>query len=135
MKTMKTITSFVELAIVLAIAYGLDRWEKVVRTEARKNFDGIPIIWFTSVANLILASSLLALAWLLCFQASKNGWVSLAFVIFGLLATFAFAISYLIQADLVVQRLPGFLLPNSRVVYVSSFVTAIGIARLILSKE
>ena len=121
--------------MAFAIAYGLDRWEVVVRRQARENFEFASTLWFASAANLILASSLLALAWLLCFQVSKNQWVSLALVIIGLLATFAVAISFTIQSNSIVQRIPVLLFPDSRVADVSSFVAVIGIARFILFKN
>jgi len=127
------IISFVGLAITFAVAYGLDRWSEILRRQASANFAWAPYYWFLSISNLILAGLILALAWFVCFRANKTRMVSIIYLIVGLLATFAFVIEFTVSP--ITQLItPGYLLPNSRVVYVSAFAAAIGVAGLVLSQ-
>lgn len=133
---MNAIVSLLGLAIVFAMAYGFDRWSDLLRRQAFANFTWISYYWFLSISNLIFPCLLLVLAWFVCFRANKTRVIPVIFLIVGLLVTFAFVIVYSIVAassGLITTAifLPS---PDSRVVYVSAFAAAIGIAGLVFSK-
>lgn len=130
---MNTIISLLGLFAAFVMAYGFDRWSALLTRQARANFTWGSYYWFLSISDLIFAGLILVLAWFVCFRANKTRIVPIIYLVVGLLATFAFAIEYTVSPNFQMIT-PGFLLPTSRVVYVSAFAAAIGIAGLALSK-
>jgi len=125
--------SFIGLFVAFAKAYGFDTGSRLLREQAAENFAWGFYYWFFSISNFIFAGLILILAWFVCFRANKTRIVPTIYLIVGLFATFAFAIEHTVSP--ITQSItPGFLLPNSRVVYVSAFAAAIGVAGLVLSK-
>ena len=131
-KLTNAIISLLGLAVAFAMAYGFDRWSNLLRRQASANFDWAAYYWFLSISNLFFACLMLILAWFVCFRA-KTRLVSILYLVFGLLGTFAFVIEFSISSTFQMIT-PGFLLPSSRVVDVSAFAVAIGFAGFILSK-
>jgi hypothetical protein len=128
-----TIISLIGLVTAFAMAYGFDKWSELLMRQARVNFTWESYYWFLSISNLVFAGLILVLAWFVCFHANKTRIVPIIYLIVGLLATFAFVIEFTVSP--ISQMItPGFLLPSSRVVDVSAFATAIGVAGFILSK-
>ena len=56
-----TAISIMGLVAVFAVVYELDRWVRLVLRQARENFNISPYFWFLSIANLVLAASILFL--------------------------------------------------------------------------
>jgi hypothetical protein len=133
---MNTIISLAGLAAAFVLAYGFDQWSEILRRQAFANFTWLSYYWFLSISNLIFPVLMFVLAWFVCFRANKTRVIPVIFLIVGLLVTFVFAIVHSIVAISSGSITTGILLPspNSRVVYVSAFAAAIGIAGLVLSK-
>jgi hypothetical protein len=128
------VVSLLGLAVTFALAYGFDKWAILLRRQARETFSSEFYYWFPSISTLLFACLMLALAWFVWFRAIKTRVVSMLYLVIGLLGTFAFPIEFSIHSSPSGLILTGFVLPNSRAVYVSAFTAAIGIAGLVLSK-
>ncbi|MCK7522546.1 MAG: hypothetical protein MZV64_35120 [Ignavibacteriales bacterium] len=133
---MDAIISLLGLAATFAIAYGFDRWSELLRRQASATFAPTSYYWFFSISNLIFAGLMLVLAWFVCFRANKTRVIPVIFMIVGLFATFVFAVDVSILApDSHYMITPFPLMPNTRVAHVAAFITVIGFAGLLLSKN
>lgn len=84
--------------------------------------------------NLILATCILALAWLVCIRSPRNGWVAALFLMVGLFLLLSPTLSILL-APVIRWPLPfGFPLPGSRLFHAAAFVAVIGIANLVVRR-
>jgi len=127
---MPKIVSFAGLVATFFVAYVCDRWVELLRIEATQNFAIASYLWIAGIANLLLAIALLLLSWHVIFRTSKSTLVSSVFVLVGLALTFASAIDMSVASTLPPLGIVEFLMPNSHLFYVASFVAVIGIAGL-----
>jgi hypothetical protein len=128
---MTNIISLVGLVIVCILAYGFDRWIVALQQTATRPSSIASILWLSSIANLILAGTLLLLAWFVNFRTAKSKWISVTFLIIGLLVTFASALIFTAFSTFPPLGVAEFLMPTSRVVFVMAFIALIGITGLI----
>jgi hypothetical protein len=129
---MKPAISLAGLTAVLLMAYGFERWSLLLRQRGADTLTLTPFLWLASIANLLLAVALLLLAWFVTNRANRSRFVSLIFIVVGLLITFATAITFSATSRLLPLGIMEYLTPNSRVVYAAAIIAATGIAGLIL---
>jgi hypothetical protein len=132
---MSKIVSFAGLAATFIVAYACDRWGEFLRVEASRTFAMAPYLWLSGAANLLLALALFLLLWYVIFRATKSTLVSALFVLIGLGLTFAAAVGMSLASPFPPFGIVEFSTPGSHVLYVSAFVTVIGIAGFILPKR
>jgi len=132
---MANIISLAGLVLVCFLAYGFDRWIVALQQTATSSLAIASSLWLSSTANLILTGALLLLAWFINFRANKSKWISVTFLIIGLLVTFASALIFTAFSTLPPLGVVEFLMPTSRVVFVTAFITVIGLAGLIPRKS
>jgi hypothetical protein len=121
--------SLLGMLLTFLLAYGLDRWTLALQQTVVQTYVVAPYLWISSAANLLLAGVLLLLGWYLAVRAPKNLWVSLAFIIIGLLFTFSTAIIYGVTSELPPASLSAYLTP--RVLISGAFIAAAGIAAMV----
>lgn len=133
---MNAVVSLLGLAVIFAVAYGIDYWSVILRRQVSANFVWSSYYWFLSLSNLIIAGLLFVLAWFVCYRTDKRWLISLTFLIIGLFGTFVFAVEYsTLSSSRTFMVTPFFLAPNWRTNYVAAFSIVIGFARLLISKN
>ena len=132
---MSKLISFAGLAATFMIAYACDRWIDALRLEVTRTFAVASFLWSASVANLILAITLLLLTWYVIFKADKSTLVSSVFLLIGLVITFAAAIGMSVASTLPPLGIAELLTPGSHMLYVAPFVAVIGIAGFVLPRR
>jgi hypothetical protein len=84
---MSRIISVLEMVLMLGFAWGLDYWVNLLRKGALADLNFIPMMWGIAAANLLIAVIWVYLAWLILRRNAGSRWVSLAFLLVGLLFT------------------------------------------------
>jgi hypothetical protein len=84
---MKQALSLLGLVGTLALAFGFDRWLDYLRIDAARTFDVTPNLWAGSLGQLLVAGTLLALAWYMMCHRPKSNSVALVFLVAGLVMT------------------------------------------------
>ena len=134
---MSKIVSFAGLIVTLIVAYGLERLVTWLRAEMGETLAIERYLWVESVAIVILAITLMLLAWYVALRSDRDLWVAAVFVLVGLGATFAVAIEAslgLLGSRALPIRVEEFLWPDSYVRYAAAFVGVIGIASLLVRR-
>lgn len=68
--------------------YALDRWLYQLRLEGQSNFEVMPFVWLSAFANVLLAGTLLFLAWYTLQKKRINFLVALLFIVAGVVMAF-----------------------------------------------
>ena len=84
---MSRLISILEMVILLAFAWGLDYWVNLLRREALAEYNFILMMWGITVANLLIAATWVYLAWLILRRNTGSRWVSVGYLLVGLLVT------------------------------------------------
>lgn len=84
---MSRIIAVLEMALMLAFAWGLDYWVSLLRKGALTNLNFIPMIWGIAVANILIALIWVYLAWLVLKRNAGSKLVSFTFFLVGLSLT------------------------------------------------
>lgn len=129
---MQQILSIAGLILTILVAYGCDRWVAWLRKLMATTFDMTAYLWQTSLVNLLLAVPLVLLTIHVFNQGKQSKWVSVVFLVVGLLITFAAAFGISFAPNYLSSGLIEFLLPTSRVVFAGAFIALIGLASLAL---
>ena len=80
------VVSIIGLIVVLGAAWGFDRWIEFLDHRNAQTFSLVwAILWSYPLIALLLAALLLLLAWFVLSQAPRNVWISLVFLIVGLI--------------------------------------------------
>jgi hypothetical protein len=132
---MLEVFSFIGLLATFALAYGCDRWVEAVRAQATQSTTIASFLWRAGVANLLLASVLLLLAWFVSFRAGVSKLIPSVFILIGLVVSFAVAIEASVSSTLPPLGIIEYLTPNSHVLYTAAFVAVIGITGFVLPKR
>ena len=84
---MSRLISILEIIILLAFAWGLDYWVNLLRREALAEYNFILMMWGITAANLLIAATWVYLAWLILRRNTGSRWVSVGYLLIGLLVT------------------------------------------------
>jgi hypothetical protein len=125
---MSKIISFGGLVTTLIIAYACDLLIELIRVRAFATFVFTPYLLLAGIVNLFLAILVFLLTWYIVFRADKSTLVSSTFVLIGLALIFVPVI-----VPSLISRVA--FTPNSHMLYVSGFITVIGIAGFVIPKR
>ena len=127
--------SLVGLMIVFVIAFGLDQGIYALRRYAENSLDFQPLFVLMTFGNIVLAGSLLALAWYIYLKAERNRIIAALFLISGGLTALYPAAFILLNSG---GNMPDlfrsmflYLTPDTRLHFAAAFVTMIGMMDLI----
>lgn len=115
----------------LALAYGLDRLLESFRQMAPRTFDITLYLWLVVLANLLLAASVLTLAWFVDLKSEKSILVSAIFLVTGVLLLLSVTPSAMVPLSYLPDPFRVSLSPNSLLFRTGAFITVIGILGLI----
>ena len=134
---MNRLVSTIGMIGVLVIAYASDRVHDWFREAVGRTFDPSMVrlsLWAAAAVNLILATCILALAWLVCIRSPRNGWVAALFLMVGLFLLFSPSLSNLLGPILRGPLPFGSLPSDTRLSHAAAFVAMIGIANLVVRR-
>lgn len=93
-KSHSFVVPIVGLMVVLGVAYRLDIWVETLRQDAFQNFTGtLSFLLPANIAQLIIASLILTLLWLIYYKRYNNRIVALIYAVAGLGLLFYSAIA------------------------------------------
>ena len=121
------IIAILGMVATLLIAYGLDYWVESSQHLAERTFNYAPLLWGAGLANLLLVSVFLLLAWLVQVRMDRSKLVASVFFVIGIMANFAIGI----WASLPSLAWPfdptPFLAPTSHLALAGAFILALGV--------
>ncbi len=136
--TGKRVLSFVGLVVTFAVAYGFQRLVTHMRTQVGVTASGTlakSTLWVESIALVVLAATLLLLAWYVLSRVRRDPWVGGVFTVVGLVLTFVVAIEWSLERIWLSDRVMNLAGYNSYGHYVAAFAAVIGIACLVAPKR
>lgn len=134
-KQMVRIAALASMIAILAMAYEIDRLDRVLQIESELYFNPLPLLWLSQLADEVLAAGLLLLAWFAIYK-GKSSLVSGTYLLAGLLIglynpiVITFRISSMSSSGLAAGLMPG-----NRVTLAGAFLTMIGLTGLILRRR
>ena len=141
---MSKIASLIGLAATIVLANALDRFIVALRVQAAQTFNPVPRLWGSALANLLIATAILVLAWFSLLRQQRSKTVSVTFLVIGLFLLCGLALMLSTPAPIQTGLLsPAFdpishlLLdvgPNSYLSFLSAFFVLIGILGLLSHK-
>jgi hypothetical protein len=75
------------MVVMLTFAWGLDYWVNLLRKSAMAEYNFILMMWGITAANLLIAAIWVYLAWLILKRNAGSRWVSVGYLLVGLLVT------------------------------------------------
>jgi membrane protein YdbS with pleckstrin-like domain len=129
---MMKVISIAGMIGTLALAYGLDRLLESFRQTAARTSDIAPVLWLMVLANLLVAASVLMLAWFVDMKSKKSILVSAIFLVTGVLLLLSVTPSVMVPLSYLPDPFRLFQpSPNSLLYRTGAFITVIGILGLI----
>lgn len=109
MNLLSDIPSLISMIITLAVAFGLDYLIRALNYRVAQTFSTSPLIpLMYPAANLILAICLLLLFWYVNFRAARSRFVSITFLVAGLLLLVLWPAAMSLMILIPAIRLPTF---------------------------
>lgn len=127
--------SIAGLLATIALAYGCDWWVDSLHEDANQLPTIAVFLWQAGIANLLLATALLLLAWFVIIRAGKSWLVTLLFILIGLGVTFASPLTILVASTLPRLDIAEALFPDTRIFYTANFIAIIGIASFVFPRK
>lgn len=84
---MSRMIAVLEMFVMLTFAWGLDYWVSLLRKDALVNLNFVPMVWGVAAVNMLTALMWVYLAWLVLRRNVGSRWVSLVYLLVGLLLT------------------------------------------------
>ncbi|MDR3572981.1 MAG: hypothetical protein P4L50_03925 [Anaerolineaceae bacterium] len=129
------ITAVLGMLAILAIAYEIDRLDRVLQIESQLFYNPLPLLWLYQLSDEILAACLLLLAWFALFKGNSSlvCGVYLAVGLFiGLYNPLVFTLRI---SDVLPAGLTAVLMQGNRVALTGAFLTITGLVGLILRRR
>lgn len=102
---MSRVISILEVAVMLAFAWGLDYWVNLLRRSALAEYNFITMMWGITAANLFIGAIWAYLGWLILKRNAGSRWVSVGYFLIGLLVTMLVPIQLTVSGNLREQLL------------------------------
>ncbi len=143
---MSPLVSVIEMIIMLAFAWGLDYWVNLLRRSALAEYNFISMMWGITIANLLIAAIWVYLAWLILRRNAGSRWVSIGYLLIGLLVTILVPIQLTVSSGVREQLLfeqtrffrmgiMGMIGFTSRFTLSAAFTCLLGGISLIMTRE
>ncbi len=132
---MSKLLSLMGMIATLAVAAGLDWALDALKATAQRTFAYEPYFGLIGPANLVLAGTLLMLAWFVLLRAEPSKLVSCIFLFVGLAVTLYLIIPFVLKIPVLTVRSAIFLAPSSHVSHAGAFIAILGIAGFLPRRE